>query len=116
MNGSITKQVTRNGHACEKASVRYELKKLKSGFVVCFYRSEKSEDNSTDITVKSTDKVRINTDKLNSSQKKSKRKISQRSDFVTILPHNESRKCKQFTLFCLECLAKMRAFHSIIGG
>ena len=34
-----------------------------SGFVVCFYRSEKSED-------KSTDKVRINTDKLNLSQKK----------------------------------------------
>ena len=42
--------------ACEKAGVRYEFKKLKSGFVVCFYRSEKSEDNSTDITVKSTDK------------------------------------------------------------
>lgn len=56
--------------ACEKAGVRYEFKKLKSGFVVCFYRSEKSEDNSTDITVKNTDKVRINTDKLNSSQKK----------------------------------------------
>ena len=56
--------------ACEKASVRYEFKKLKSGFVVCFYRSEKSEDNSTDITVKNTDKVRINTDKLNLSQKK----------------------------------------------
>lgn len=54
----------------KKAGVRYEFKKLKSGFVVCFYRSEKSEDNSTDITVKSTDKVRINTDKLNSSQKK----------------------------------------------
>ena len=47
---------------CEKAGVRYEFKKLKSGFVVCFYQSEKSEDNSTDITVKSTDK-------LNSSQK-----------------------------------------------
>ncbi|MBQ4058632.1 MAG: hypothetical protein IJD40_06855 [Lachnospiraceae bacterium] len=42
--------------ACEKASVRYEFKKLKSGFVVCFYRSEKGEDNSTDITVKSTEK------------------------------------------------------------
>ena len=49
--------------ACEKARVRYEFKKLKSGFVVCFYRSGKSED-------KSTDKVRINTDKLNLSQKK----------------------------------------------
>ncbi len=56
--------------ACDNAGVRYEFKKLKSGFVVCFYRSEKGEDNSTDKTVKSTDKVRINTDKLNSSQKK----------------------------------------------
>ena len=56
--------------ACEKARVRYEFKKLKSGFVVCFYRSGKSEDKSTDKTVKSTDKVRINTDKLNLSQKK----------------------------------------------
>ena len=41
-----------------------------SGFVVCFYRSEKSEDKSTDKIEKSTDKVRINTDKLNLSQKK----------------------------------------------
>lgn len=56
--------------ACEKARVRYEFKKLKSGFVVCFYRSGKSEDKSTDKTVKSTDKVRISTDKLNLSQKK----------------------------------------------
>ena len=56
--------------ACEKAGVRYEFKKLKSGFVVCFYRLGKSEDKSTDKTVKSTDKVRINTDKLNLSQKK----------------------------------------------
>lgn len=56
--------------ACEKARVRYEFKKLKSGFVVCFYRSGKSEDESTDKIEKSTDKVRINTDKLNFSQKK----------------------------------------------
>ena len=56
--------------ACEKAGVRYEFKKLKSGFVVCFYRSGKSEDESTDKIEKSTDKVRINTDKLNFSQKK----------------------------------------------
>ena len=47
-----------------------EFKKLKSGFVVCFYRSGKSEDESTDKIEKSTDKVRINTDKLNFSQKK----------------------------------------------
>lgn len=52
--------------ACEKARVRYEFKKLKSGFVVCFYRSEKSEDNGTD---NGTDKVRISMDKLNLSQK-----------------------------------------------
>jgi ATP-dependent DNA helicase RecG len=38
--------------------------------VVCFYRSEKSENNGTDITVNSTDKIRINADKLNLSQKK----------------------------------------------
>jgi predicted HTH transcriptional regulator len=63
--------------ACEKAKVRYGFKKLKSGFVVCFYRSENEEDSNKDVTVKSTDKVRIstdkvriNTDKLNSSQKK----------------------------------------------
>jgi ATP-dependent DNA helicase RecG len=30
--------------ACENAGVRYEFKKLKSGFVVCFYRSEKSTE------------------------------------------------------------------------
>lgn len=46
-----------------------EFKKLKSGFVVCFYRSAKSEDNGTDKSAKSTDKVRISTDKLNVSQK-----------------------------------------------
>ena len=39
-----------------------------SGFVVCFYRSEKSED-----TVRiNQQKVRINTDKLNLSQKNCK--------------------------------------------
>ena len=42
--------------ACEKAGVRYEFKKLKSGFVVCFYRSEKSEDNGNDKVVKYTDR------------------------------------------------------------
>ena len=30
--------------ACEAAGVRYEFQKLKSGFVVCFYRSEESAD------------------------------------------------------------------------
>ncbi len=30
--------------ACDNAGVRYEFKKLKSGFVVCFYRSEEKVD------------------------------------------------------------------------
>lgn len=40
--------------SCESAGVKYEFKKLKSGFVVCFYRGGAD---------KSTDKVRINPDK-----------------------------------------------------
>ena len=55
---------------CNEAGVHYEFKKLKSGFVVCFYRSEEKVDNSTDKVRISTDKVRIITDKLNISQKK----------------------------------------------
>ena len=49
--------------ACEAAGVRYEFKKMKSGFVVCFYRSEEKAD-------KSTDKVRINVDKFTPAQEK----------------------------------------------
>ena len=30
--------------ACNTAGIRYEFKKLKSGFVVCFYRSEEIAD------------------------------------------------------------------------
>ena len=41
--------------------MRYKFEKLKSGFVVCFYRKVENEG-------KSTDKVRINTEKLSSSQ------------------------------------------------
>lgn len=55
---------------CDAAGVRYEFKKMKSGFVVCFYRSEEKADKSTDKVRISTDKVRINMDKLNMSQKK----------------------------------------------
>ena len=55
---------------CNEAGVHYEFKKLKSGFVVCFYRSEEKADKCTDKVRISTDKVRINTDKLTSSQKK----------------------------------------------
>ena len=38
---------------CNEAGVHYEFKKLKSGFVVCFYRSKEKGD-----------KVRISTDKV----------------------------------------------------
>ena len=30
--------------ACDEADVKYEFKKMKSGFVVCFYRSEEKAD------------------------------------------------------------------------
>lgn len=60
----------RIAEACEEAGVGYEFKKLKSGFVVCFYRSEEMTDKSTDKIYKSTDKVRISTDKMTISQKK----------------------------------------------
>lgn len=60
----------RIAETCEEAGVRYEFKKLKSGFVVCFYRSEETIDKSTDKMNKSTDKVRISTDKMTISQKK----------------------------------------------
>ena len=56
--------------ACDNAGVRYEFKKMKSGFVVCFYRTEEKTAASTDKETKSTDKVRINTDNMNLSQKK----------------------------------------------
>ena len=29
---------------CDATGVRYEFKKMKSGFVVCFYRSEEKAD------------------------------------------------------------------------
>ena len=59
--------------ACEAAEVRYEFKKLKSGFVVCFYRT--IEDNASGGTnEKSTGKVREKYGKstgiLNASQEK----------------------------------------------
>ncbi len=56
--------------ACEAAGVRYEFKKMKSGFVVCFYRTEEKVDKSTDKVRISTDKVRINMDKLTPAQVK----------------------------------------------
>lgn len=56
--------------ACDNAGVKYEFKKMKSGFVVCFYRLEERNDKSTDKDDKSTDKVRINAEKLSVSHKK----------------------------------------------
>lgn len=56
--------------ACDHAGVRYEFKKMKSGFVVCFYRKEDKTDTSTDKTGKSTEKVRISTDNMSSAQRK----------------------------------------------
>lgn len=60
----------RIAEACNGAGVRYEFKKMKSGFVVCFYRPEGKTDKSTDKVRESTDKIRINTDNMNLSQKK----------------------------------------------
>jgi len=45
--------------ACDIARVKYEFRKLKSGFVVCFYRSEEKTDKSTD----KADKKPIKADK-----------------------------------------------------
>lgn len=61
--------------ACKNAGVRYEFQKKKTGFVVCFYRSENGNesikaDASTDKVRISTDKVRINRENLNTYQKK----------------------------------------------
>ena len=59
----------RIAETCEKAGVRYEFQKKKTGFVVCFYRMEEKNSKSTDKVRISTDKVRISTDKVNVVQK-----------------------------------------------
>lgn len=51
----------RIAEACDAAGVQYEFKKMKSGFVVCFYRQEK----------KSTEKVRERYGKINCLSRKS---------------------------------------------
>lgn len=56
--------------ACADAGVKYKFEKLKSGFVVCFYRADENEEKSTDKAEKSTDIVRINTEKMSLSQRK----------------------------------------------
>ncbi|MCQ2496165.1 MAG: putative DNA binding domain-containing protein [Lachnospiraceae bacterium] len=60
----------RIAEACEDAGVRYEFKKMKSGFVVCFYRTLEKNDKSTDKVRISTDKIRKNMDKLSPAQMK----------------------------------------------
>ena len=59
--------------ACDTAGVRYEFRKLKSGFVVCFYRTIDSNADEG-IKEKSTGKVREkygkSTEIINASQKK----------------------------------------------
>lgn len=78
--------------ACETANVRYEFRKMKSGFVVCFYRA--AEKNS-----KSTDKVRIKIDELNPNQIKiiefllDEKKITNK-DVQQLLGVKESRALK----------------------
>ena len=59
----------RIAEACEKAGVRYEFQKKKTGFVVCFYRmgEEKEKQNENKVRI-STDKVRISTDNLTQSE------------------------------------------------
>jgi ATP-dependent DNA helicase RecG len=49
--------------ACENAGVRYGFKKLKSGFVVCFYRSEKSTEKVQKSDGKAMEKRRKASDK-----------------------------------------------------
>lgn len=56
--------------ACEAAGVKYEFQKLKSGFVVCFYRSEESADKSVDKVSISAQKVLINMENIKPAHKK----------------------------------------------
>lgn len=53
----------RIAEACEEASVRYEFKKLKSGFVVCFYRSEIDKSEKADKKPIKADKKPINNER-----------------------------------------------------
>jgi len=55
---------------CQDANVKYEFKKLKDGFVVCFYRSSYQLKESTGKVRVSTGKVRVNDVDLNEPQKR----------------------------------------------
>ena len=60
---------------CDEAGVRYEFKKLKSGFVVCFYRSQEKADK----TEESPDKMNESTDK---TQRKSGRLVQSKKKII----------------------------------
>lgn len=44
MNLGIETELKRIADACKGAGVKHEFEMLKSGFVVCFYRSEEKAD------------------------------------------------------------------------
>ena len=85
--------------ACETANVRYEFRKMKSGFVVCFYRAAEKNSKSTDKVRINTDKVRIKMDELNPNQIKiiefllDEKKITNK-DVQQLLGVKESRALK----------------------
>lgn len=85
--------------ACETANVRYEFRKMKSGFVVCFYRAAEKNSKSTDKVRINTDKVRIKKDELNPNQIKiiefllDEKKITNK-DVQQLLGVKESRALK----------------------
>lgn len=85
--------------ACETANVRYEFRKMKSGFVVCFYRAAEKNSKSTDKVRINTDKVRIKIDELNPNQIKiiefllDEKKITNK-DVQQLLGVKESRALK----------------------
>jgi ATP-dependent DNA helicase RecG len=64
--------------ACETAGVSYEFKKLKSGFVVCFYRAEKSTDKVRKNYGKTTEKRRKNDGKATKKRRKSDEKATEK--------------------------------------
>jgi ATP-dependent DNA helicase RecG len=68
--------------ACENAGVRYEFKKLKSGFVVCFYRSEKSTDKVRKSDGKATGKRRKSSDKNQAIKASDKKQATKTSDNI----------------------------------
>lgn len=85
--------------ACNAAGTQYEFRKMKSGFVVCFYRTTEKNVASRDKVRISTDKVRINMEQLNPNQAKivefllNERKITNK-DVQHLLGVKDSRALK----------------------